>query len=92
MRKNLFKTIMPAIAIVFAVAAAFATQAKTESSSALVDAYIPMGPGQPCENTGLKCETIQTEFICTVNDQQAFGLRNPSDDTSCSVDLYYPEQ
>ncbi|MBA4744686.1 hypothetical protein GO009_07705 [Muricauda sp. TY007] len=85
MRKNLFKTIMPAIAIVFAVAAAFATQAKDENGSALVDAYIPMGPGQPCENTGLKCETTVLPNICTYQGQQAFGLEGL---TSCSVDLY----
>lgn len=88
MRKNLFKTIMPAIAIVFAVAAAFATQAKTESSSALVDAYIPMGPGQPCQKTGQQCETTVLPNICTYQGQEAFGLADEEDVTSCSVNLY----
>lgn len=79
---------MPAIAIVFAVAAAFATQAKTESSSALVDAYIPMGPGQPCQSTPIQCDTSLKANICTYQGQQAFGLANEDDVTSCSVDLY----
>lgn len=79
---------MPAIAIVFAVAAAFATQVKTESSSALVDAYIPMGPGQPCQSTPIQCDTDVKDNICTYGDQDAFGLANDGDLTSCSIDLY----
>jgi len=88
MRKNLLKTIMPAIAIVFAVAAAFATQSEEVESTTLVPAYIPQGFGQPCQNTLMECDTEIKDNICTYGDQDAFGLANDGDLTSCSVDLY----
>ncbi len=79
---------MPAIAIVFAVAAAFATQAKDSSTTDLRDAYIPIGPGQPCQSTPIQCDAEVKDNICTYQGQTAFGLANENDLTSCSVDLY----
>ena len=81
---------MPVAVMVFAVAAAFATQAKEVSSSTLVDAYIPMGLGQPCTDADIQCSTVDINPICKVGTTQVFGLHNPDDETSCRVPLYRP--
>jgi len=90
MKANFLKTIMPFAVLMFAVVAAFATQAKEMESSALVDAYIPVGLGQPCENTQIKCETNNTGVICMVEGEQAYGLADSQDETSCRIPLFRP--
>lgn len=90
MRTKFLKSMMPAVVIVFAVAAAFATQAKEVTNSGLVDAYIPMGINQPCTDAEIQCYTDILSFMCTTDEGAAYGLVDPKDKTSCRVDLYLP--
>ena len=90
MKTKIFKSLMPFAVLMFAVVAAFATQAKEVDSSTLMDAYIPMGPMQPCKDTQIQCETNNTGVFCIVQGEQAYGLVDPLDKSSCGILLYRP--
>ena len=76
----------------FAVVAAFATQAKEMDNSVLVDAYYqPQIWGQPCVNAKMECSTNTNNPICRDGVlQQVFGLEDPTDTSSCVMTLHTP--
>jgi len=87
MKTRIFKSMMPVAVMVFAVAAAFATQAKEVNNSAQVKAYHLIS--SVCEDTEETCNNTFSTEICTIDNEIAYGLV-PGSMTNCSVDLYRP--
>ncbi|MBD0724768.1 hypothetical protein B6A10_06210 [Flavobacterium sp. L1I52] len=75
----------PLVAIVFAVAGAFAFNVKPEKSAVMdVNGYIP---GSPCEETEVVCQTPNNGIFCTdASGTQLYELNAAG--TACPNHLY----
>lgn len=82
--KNKKKFLLPVMAFMLAVAAAFAGQKSERSETSLVNGYIHQGT--VCEQVRM-CSTTPG-IICTYGGQQVFGLTAPN---VCQDKLYLPK-
>ncbi|RFN60334.1 DUF6520 family protein [Marixanthomonas ophiurae] len=79
------KLVLPLMAFLFAIAAAFATQENHEEDTALVPGYIRVNNVcQPAQ----ECSTVFGE-ICTYQGKPVFGMTGSSD---CNLPLYFPKK
>ena len=89
MKSKFLKSVFPLVAIVFAVAGAFAFNAKPEKSAAVnVYGYIP---GASCEETDVECSTeIGGPFCTDASANQLYQLNAAG--TACPTHLYRIEE
>lgn len=86
MKTKAIKFIMPALVIVFAIAASAFTAAPNETAeqSMITQGYVQIDPQEPCEEVNdLDC-SLTGAYLCTSGGNQVYRFENG---TSCSVQL-----
>ena len=87
MKTNFFKIVIPAFAIVLAVAVSAFTsfENSTEVEGTLIQGYIPTGnPLEPCEKVKVDC-VLQGNVECEYDSQLAYEM---DDLTGCNIPLF----
>ena len=84
MKNNFFKIVVPAFAILVAIAvSAFTTLDNTNVKLNDITGYV-MIPGQPCDEVDVEC-SLEGEDLCESGSKQVFANLN---NTSCENELF----
>lgn len=85
MKRNFFKTVLPALAVLLAITGAFAFSSADDQSVVLdVNGFIP---GQVCEETSVVCQTQDNGIYCT-NSSGVWLYKMNLSETACPDHLY----